>query len=68
MTTNTSPIEADDLLNEAIGALRASGRIVQKIADEAGGHRVDGGPALSAGQIVALAWDTGLMGGNGGMQ
>lgn len=68
MTTDPTTTEADALLIEAIGALRASGRIVQKIADGDGGYRVDGGPALTDGAVVVLAWDTGLMGGSEGMQ
>ena len=68
ITTDPTTTEADVLLNEAIGALRASCRIVQKIADDAGGYRVDGGVPFSTGQIVALAWDTDLMGGSEGMQ
>lgn len=68
MTTAPSPAEANALLDEAIGALRISGRIVQKLADEIGGYSVDGSPPLTSGQIVALAWDTGLMGGYEGTQ
>ena len=49
------------LLDEAIGALRISGRIVQKIADPPGCYRVDAGAPLDAGAIVMLAWDQGLM-------
>lgn len=51
------------LLHESVAALRAAGRIVQKLADPPGAYRVDGGPPLSSGQLVALAWDTGLMSG-----
>ncbi|GJD97845.1 hypothetical protein OCOJLMKI_5084 [Methylobacterium iners] len=52
------------LLDEAIGALRIAGRIVQRQAEEIGGYTVDGGPPLTDGQVVALAWDTGLMNGS----
>lgn len=46
-----------DLLDEAIGALRISGRIVQRVADPEGCYRVDGGAPLTSGAIVALALD-----------
>lgn len=48
-------------LDEAIGALRISGRVVQKLADPPGCYRVDASPPLTAGAIVMLAWDRGLM-------
>lgn len=57
-----------DLLDEAIGALRISGRIVQKLAEPYGGYRVDNGSPLTAMQVVALAWDTGLMSGSAEVQ
>ena len=49
------------LLEEAIGALRISRKIVQKLADHPGHFRIDGSDPLTSGQVVALAWDTGLI-------
>ena len=65
----SASLDADTVLfEEAIGALRISGRIIQKLADHPGCYRVDNGPPIFPGQVVALAWDTGLMGGNEGLQ
>lgn len=50
------------LLDEAIGVLRISGRIIQKLADQPDCVRVDSGAALIAGQLVASAWVTGQIG------
>lgn len=67
MTTDAaSPTSFDAdaaLLEEAIGALRISGRIVQKLAAEIGEYSIDNGPPLTSGQVVALAWDSGRMDG-----
>ncbi|GJD96900.1 hypothetical protein [Methylobacterium iners] len=62
------PHAARSLLAEAISALRIAGRIVQKLADPADTYSIDGGPPVTFGGVVALAWDTGLMGGLQGMQ
>ena len=51
------------LLDEAIGAQRIAGRIVQRLADPVGAYSIDNGPPLAPSQVVAQAWDTGLMGG-----
>jgi hypothetical protein len=58
----------DSLLEEAISALRVVGRIVQKLADPHDTYSIDGGPPVTTGGVIALAWDTGLMGGAEGMQ
>ena len=61
MTTDLTSPEGDALLNEAISALLASGRIVETIADQPGCYQVDAGPPLNASAILILAWDQGLM-------
>lgn len=49
------------LLREAISTLRASGCAVIEAGEQVGLYRVDGGPALTSGQMVSLAWERGLM-------
>lgn len=54
------PGEPDDpaartLITGAIAALRASGRIVPRLAD--GTFRIDGGPAILEGAVVARGFD-----------
>ena len=67
MTSNAAPLTSFDsdatLLEEAIGALRISGRIVQRLAAEIGEYSMNNGPPLTASQVVAHAWDTGRMDG-----
>ena len=54
-----------NLLEDAIGALRISGQIVQKLAEPPGCYSVNGGEPSSSAAVIALAWDTGLMGEDG---
>ncbi|GJD97324.1 hypothetical protein [Methylobacterium iners] len=64
MTLDVPPTHdaADALLDEAIRALRISGCIVQKLADPDDTYSIYGWPPVIFGGVVALAWDTGLMG------
>ena len=65
----SSPCQSDAaaaLLKKAIAVLRAAGKIVQRQSEVIGGYTVDASPPLTTGQVVALAWDTGLMSGSQG--
>lgn len=49
------------LLPEALGALRATGRRVERTDEALGLYRIDGGPELTTGGVIALAFRLGLM-------
>jgi hypothetical protein len=69
MTRWTKPIPtAEAVLEEAITALHDAGHIVQKLAIPPSTYSVENGPPLSAAQVIALAWDAGLIGKPEGMQ
>ena len=51
-----------------LGGGRIKGHVVRALEDHPRCYRVDGGAPLTSGQIVALAWDAGLMSGPAEMQ
>ena len=63
-------VEAEDpfLFPEAIDALHATGRRVERRDEALALYRVDDGPELTAGGVIALAFRPGLMVGDGPAQ
>ncbi len=59
------PIEAASMLHEALAAFRATGRRVELTDQALNLYRVDGGPELTTGGVIALAFRLGLMVGEG---
>jgi hypothetical protein len=56
----------DDPVHEAIEALRAAGRTVLPAEDAPGLYRVDHGPEMTGGDVLAMAIQMGLMEGREG--
>lgn len=56
------------VLQEAIDALRATGREVVPYRDMLGLYRVDDRPDMTAGEVIALTWRLGLMSGSAKVQ
>ena len=65
MTTVRLSAEAAALLDESIKALRASGR---EVVQSGPWYRVDDGIARTSGQVVAYAFELGLIVGPGAFQ
>ncbi len=53
--------EASSMLFEALDALRATGSHVERTDEALDLYRIDGGPELTTGGVIALAFQAGLM-------